>query len=521
MSETRTRKAIDAQIAGAGWVLPPVVYHTVEVEGDFRDQEIKRALGGKRPDYHFYESADSKVPIALLEAKREGGDLDFALEQAKEKAQLINQACQQTVCTVLLASDGRITKSCNHEGVPLTINDVLVDSIPTLGTMLMLKETPSFIDGEQIETSQALVELFEDASKELRRAGIGAGVPSLLEFSRLLFIKIMSEQSGRLGTSARAQWRDIVSSEGKQLINAYRSAIRHWKDTYGVLFQRSILDDAGVIAQIVLRMNAINFKKSHVDVKGSAYEWFLSKHAAGAESGFGQNFTPRHITRAMATILEPNPGDVIYDPFSGTGGMLLACYEEIGRCIGPEDTAERKQKWRKLRKETLFGNEIDKNVAALAQMNMIIIGDGHANIRAESSFTSPEKHWCNRLITNIPFNMKKPTGRMQTHYRRILAKKAIDSNEACLLHCMESLEVDGMFAMIVPETILYDRRYATIREYLAEKCRVRGVIRLPRIVFRPYTTAKTAILVGDRVWSGGTTSFPVIDIRNDGLSEDP
>lgn len=521
MTETRIRRAIDAQIAGAGWILPPAVNRTVEVEGDFRDEALKRELEGKRLDYHFYETVDSKTPIGLLEVIVDHGDLKCALDKAVEKACLINNARNRESCTVLLASDGSITRGCNHEGVPLLVNDALLDAIPSPHVMSLLQVTPSNLDSEKINTSRALLGLFEFASKELRRAGVGAGAPSLLEFCRLLFIKNMSEHGGKQGSAARAQWKEIASGEGMQLMNAYRRAMRHWNEAHGDLFQSSAVTDPDVLEHIIQRMNDIDIQESLFDIKGTAYEWFLSKYAAGTESGFGQNFTPRHITRAMAAILEANADDVIYDPFSGTGGMLLACYEEIGRRIGPENRDERRDEWKMAGKTILFGTEIDKNVAALAQMNMIVIGGGLARIRAKNSLLSAESGWCSVVITNIPFNMKEPTGEMQTSFKKMFAKAKVDSNEACLLHCLDALGPDGRYAIIVPETILYGKRYGAMREYIAKNSRLRGVIRLPRVVFRPYTKAKTAILFGDRAWTGRTTMFPVVDIRNDGLSDDP
>lgn len=516
--ESTARMLINNQLKHAGWILPPVTIGcTVETEGGFRSSFIKRAFKGKRPDYHLYASGDVDIPIGFIEAKAEGKSLVDALEQGREYAKIVNGACQQDVCQIVIASNGRITRGCNHRGHELLVNNVELDSIPSPTLAKELAEKPEVHTGRAADTTKCIVDLFELASKQLRKAGVGAGMPSLLEFCKILFIKILSERENQV--KARKQWQALVELEGDGLVREFRSAMKHWRELYASQFFQPLLSDSQVIARIVSKMNEINFDASNIDIKGTAYEWFLTKYAAGPESGFGQNFTPRHITRAMAVMLEVDSGDRIYDPFAGTGGMLLSCYEEIAKVIGRE-TRENRLRWNQLRRKTLFGTEIDVNIAPLAQMNMIIVGDGHTNIKSADSLKIHEPDKYSVVITNIPFNMEKPSGVEQEHFSQILEKSTVDSNEACIVHCIDSITCGGKYAIIVPETILYGSRYKHLRRWIEDCSRIRGVIRLPRIVFSPYTVAKTAIILGDSVHKCCTEEFPIVEVSNDGFSED-
>jgi type I restriction-modification system DNA methylase subunit len=42
---------------------------------------------------------------------------------------------------------------------------------------------------------------------------------------------------------------------------------------------------------------------------------------AGAKAG--EFFTPPEVVDTLVRILEPRPGDTVYDPTSGSGGMLV------------------------------------------------------------------------------------------------------------------------------------------------------------------------------------------------------
>ena len=60
------------------------------------------------------------------------------------------------------------------------------------------------------------------------------------------------------------------------------------------------------------------------DVLGRAYEYLIKKFADDAGAKAGEFFTPPEVVDTLVRILEPRPGDTIYDPTVGSGGMLGA-----------------------------------------------------------------------------------------------------------------------------------------------------------------------------------------------------
>ena len=59
------------------------------------------------------------------------------------------------------------------------------------------------------------------------------------------------------------------------------------------------------------------------DLLGAAYEYLISDFADSAGKKGGEFYTPRAVVRMMVQIVEPHAGMRVYDPCSGSGGMLI------------------------------------------------------------------------------------------------------------------------------------------------------------------------------------------------------
>ena len=60
------------------------------------------------------------------------------------------------------------------------------------------------------------------------------------------------------------------------------------------------------------------------DILGQSYEYLIKKFADATDKKAGEFYTKRPVVRLMVDILDPKPGESVYDPACGTGGMLLA-----------------------------------------------------------------------------------------------------------------------------------------------------------------------------------------------------
>ena len=65
------------------------------------------------------------------------------------------------------------------------------------------------------------------------------------------------------------------------------------------------------------------------DLLGAAYEYLIRDFADSAGKKGGEFYTPRSVVRMMVQIAEPQEGQRIYDPCSGSGGMLVLAKEYL------------------------------------------------------------------------------------------------------------------------------------------------------------------------------------------------
>ena len=67
------------------------------------------------------------------------------------------------------------------------------------------------------------------------------------------------------------------------------------------------------------------------DELGNAYEYLIKKFADDSGHTAQEFYTNRTLVHLMTQMLEPQPGESIYDPTCGTGGMLISAAVELRR----------------------------------------------------------------------------------------------------------------------------------------------------------------------------------------------
>ena len=114
------------------------------------------------------------------------------------------------------------------------------------------------------------------------------------------------------------------------------------------------------------------------DVLGRAYEYLIKKFADDAGAKAGEFFTPPEVVDTLVRILEPRPGDTVYDPTGGSGGMLVHAADFL-RERGHLATNAR-----------YFAQEMNWGNAAIGKINSVLHGL-EADIRAgTSTITDPQ-----------------------------------------------------------------------------------------------------------------------------------
>lgn len=465
------------------------------------NQEMRQLLGRKKPDYTLL-SARGGNPIAVIEAKKKGVSLDLALKQGLDYAKHLSELG----CFAVFASDGHVTRTAHvNNGQPLMLNDEEVKEILSERMLENFRGGSVWSRGDVIKGSHDLIKIFLGASKDLKREGL-VNIDAFAEFSQILFIKIISElhDDGKSIIKPPIHWRDLADKRGEVLMTLYKNVLGEIRQHYPDMFKGTEITRPETLKSVIDRINRYSFIDINADVKGDAYEWFLRRYSK-QKSDLGQYFTPRHIVRAMVILCNPRMRETVYDPFCGTGGMLIESFKHISKNFLNDEVNSRENDL--LRMETVFGADISRSADA-ARMNMILAGDGHSNIRQLDSLANPSDKTYDIVITNIPFGVE------EIRYIR---------------HCIERVDKSspaGRLCIIVPERVLDSEQeeYKNLRRDLIKDWEIRRVISLPREVFRGLTSAKTSVIYAFRrerpLNSPKRIKIPYFVVENDGYTLD-
>lgn len=201
------------------------------------------------------------------------------------------------------------------------------------------------------------------------------------------------------------------------------------------------------------------------DVVGQFYGEFL-KYTGGDGKGLGIVLTPRHVTELFALLANVTPGDVVLDTCAGTGGFLINAMNRMVRLAPTEAQVE------DIKRNRLVGVEQQATMYALAASNMILRGDGKANLHQGSSFDV--------AITKYVKGHKPTVGLLNPPY----AKSKADLHELRFVeHMLDCLEPGGRGIAIVPVSCATTP--SIHKENLLRKHTLEAVMSMPPEVFHP------------------------------------
>ncbi|MFQ6081940.1 MAG: type I restriction-modification system subunit M [Candidatus Aminicenantia bacterium] len=120
-------------------------------------------------------------------------------------------------------------------------------------------------------------------------------------------------------------------------------------------------ENTEILRQLVELFSSKSFHNVSPDILGDAYEWIL-RYFAPQKAKEGEVYTPREVIKLIVKILNPQPGESVYDPACGSGGMLIISYKNVENEKGPEEA----------NKLFLYGQEYNYKTLALCRMNLYI-----------------------------------------------------------------------------------------------------------------------------------------------------
>jgi len=207
-----------------------------------------------------------------------------------------------------------------------------------------------------------------------------------------------------------AHWervRETTVNVGMAIQNAMREIEKANPDTlYGIFGDASWtnkdrLSDATLINLIEhFSQHKLNLSAVADDKLGNAYEYLIKEFADDSGHTAAEFYTNRTVVKLMTLIMDPQPGESVYDPTCGSGGLLLNCALHL------------KEEGKEYRTLKLYGQEINLITSAIARMNMFMHGIEEFQIVRGDTLAHPaflendELKKFNIILANPPYSIK-------------------------------------------------------------------------------------------------------------------
>lgn len=260
------------------------------------------------------------------------------------------------------------------------------------------------------------------------------------------------------------------------------------------------------------------------DVVGEAFEVFAESKLVGEK---GEFFTPREVVKTAIEIVDPKPGQTIFDPACGSGGFLIYALEHIWG-IMDKDRKYRARDMPRLKKEIaercFFGIDKEIDLVKIAKAYMAIVGDGRGKIAQQNSLHAPAEFKGQAgqvyvrngklkkfdiILTNPPFGtkikvLKEDAGMFELGNKVERSKKTgqvkktpknTEPQELFIERCLQMLNDGGTLAIVLPETYFHAPTKRSVLEFLKKDNNIKAIIDLPHATFKPHNNAKTILVV--------------------------
>lgn len=275
-----------------------------------------------------------------------------------------------------------------------------------------------------------------------------------------------------------AHWEDIrqvTNNVGAALLKAMRAIESANPDTLPGVFgdgdwgNKNLLPDA-TLADLIEHFSTktLSVESLPEDELGQGYEYLIKKFADDSGHTAQEFYTNRTVVHLMTQMLQPQPGESIYDPTCGTGGMLISTVAELRR---------QDKEWRNLK---LYGQELNYGTSAIARMNLFLHGIADAHITHGDTLAAPAFHDQHGRLQAFDVVLANPPYSIKAWNRAAFAKDPYGRNMwgvppqgradyAFFQHIAKSLDPErGRAAILFPHGVLFRRDEAAMREALVK-----------------------------------------------------
>ena len=291
-------------------------------------------------------------------------------------------------------------------------------------------------------------------------------------------------QASNVGSAIQRAMREIEQANPNQLFGIFGDA--QWTN-------KDRLSDA-TLRDLVEHFSSLILSVANVpeDELGQAYEYLIKKFADDSGHTAAEFYTNRTVVHLMTLMLDPQPGESIYDPTCGSGGMLLSAVAEL------------KRQGKEYRTLKLYGQERNLITSAIARMNLFL--HGIEDFRVERGDTLAEPKFIegdhlrrfDMVLANPPYSIKqwnRSSWETDPYGRNIYGVPPQGrADYAFFQHIIASMNPkSGRCAILFPHGVLFRDEEQHMRAKLVEDDRVECVLGLGPNLF--YNSSMTACIV--------------------------
>jgi type I restriction enzyme M protein len=284
-----------------------------------------------------------------------------------------------------------------------------------------------------------------------------------------------------------AHWnvvRETTTNIGLALQDAMRAIEQANPDTLYGIFGDASWTNKERLSDAMLTNLIEHYSQHKLDLKnvpddklGDAYEYLIKEFADDSGHTAAEFYTNRTVVKLMTMIMDPQPGESVYDPTCGSGGLLLNCALHL------------KDEGKEYRTLKLYGQEINLLTSAIARMNMFMHGIEEFDIVRGDTLANPgllendELKKFNVILANPPYSIKswdRKSFESDAYGRNVWGTPPQGCADYVFQqHIQKSLDLgDGRSISLWPHGILFRDSEAEMRRKMIEQDQVECVIGL-------------------------------------------
>lgn len=238
------------------------------------------------------------------------------------------------------------------------------------------------------------------------------------------------------------------------------------------------------ILDLIEHFSQMNLSVENVphDIMGEGYEYLIKKFADDSGHTAAEFYTNRTVVKLMTQITDPQPGESIYDPTCGSGGILLSSALHV------------KEQGKEYRTLKLYGQELNLITSAISRINMFMHNVDEFLIVQGDTLDNPqilendELKKFDVIMANPPYSVKKWNREkwMNDPFGRNIWGTPPQgcADYAFQQHIMASLkEGTGRCVILWPHGVLFRDAENGIRKKMIENDYVDAVIGLGKNLF--------------------------------------